>query len=140
MTMEVEGADTYKRMVSFFYLLMRDHLSIGLVNELLKDLLTADKRIFSDAILLAKAESMAQQMAAGKYVVKDIVARWDMPPADVVDVVSADLAEVAAKGENLVEWFNNKSPGETNGDPTRKLLVTKKNKGLKVRKKKEMDK
>ena len=89
MVKKVDGSETYQRMVCFLYLLIRDHLKIGDVNSLIQDVLSVPHGggIFSDEILVAKAESIVQQIAGGKDVVKDIKVDWmvrnDKPEEEV---------------------------------------------------------
>jgi len=61
--------DIVERLTSFFYLLMRDKLPVGDVNEVVKEVLTADTCVFSDDVLRLKAESIASMIACGEYTV-----------------------------------------------------------------------
>lgn len=63
-----------KNVAGLLYLLMRDHVAVGVINGIVKDLL-ADSResIYSDKILYAKAESVASMLESGEYKVRGLV-------------------------------------------------------------------
>jgi hypothetical protein len=74
-----------ERLVNLFYLLLRDHLTVGAVNELLGICIgTAEKPVysgsgkllssrdsFSDSLLEVKARSLADQLIDGEYRVRE---------------------------------------------------------------------
>lgn len=68
---EIQGK-VVERLAPFFYLLMRDHVPVGVVNELLRDALNGKEHKYSDGILEAKASSVAIMMVMGKYIVKEL--------------------------------------------------------------------
>lgn len=69
---------TYKRMVSLLYLLLRDHVRIGDINNIFKQVLVEEEVRFCDDILKAKAESLADVLGTGKYEVAEIDALWNI--------------------------------------------------------------
>lgn len=64
--------DIVGRLTGFLYLLIRDHVTVGAANELVKH--SMGENVYSDDILRAKAESLATMLACGEYHVKDMVA------------------------------------------------------------------
>lgn len=67
-----------KRFTAFLFILMRDHLPIGKVNEIVKDVIGAmdGDVLFSDDMMKNKAESLAAMMYRGEYLVQEIDADY----------------------------------------------------------------
>lgn len=63
-----------KNVAALLYLLMRDHVVVGVINGIVKDLLVnGGEPIYSDKILQSKAESVASMLESGEYKVRDLV-------------------------------------------------------------------
>ena len=66
-------------MMAFLYLLMRDHMSVGNLNEVLKQVLKVEGEFrFTDDVLRVKAESMVAQLIRDEYLVPEIDASWEV--------------------------------------------------------------
>lgn len=61
-----------KRLTGVMYLLLRDKLPVGDVNEIVKASLTGEEVRYSDELIRMKAESIAEMIARGAYVVTEI--------------------------------------------------------------------
>lgn len=79
-TAQEERARRFKK---FFYLLMRDELTIGKVNKLAGDVLREEgESRFSDEILAIKAESLVRMFADGQYLVTEVDAQYQIHEVD----------------------------------------------------------
>jgi hypothetical protein len=64
------------RLTGFMYLLLRDKLPVGDVNEIVKAALVEEQVVYSDELIRMKAESIAEMIARGAYVVKEIEGKF----------------------------------------------------------------
>jgi len=102
-----ERLELCNRMTVLFYLLMRDHLPVGAVNDLLMQCVSKDVPFFSDSILQAKARSAVTQLVDGTYMVKHEKAYLDRELKINLDRCGSELAE----------WFD-KHTNALGGGPT----------------------
>ena len=69
-----------ERYKKFFYLLLRDKLTVGEINKLVGTALEGEEiTYFSDEILSIKASSLVNMFVTGEYVVKEIDAQYQWP-------------------------------------------------------------
>lgn len=72
-----------KNLQAVFYLLMRDHVTVGTMNQVLKDLLVNQEERghgfqFTDGFLEAKAESLVKMLFRGSYCVHEVDVSYEM--------------------------------------------------------------
>jgi hypothetical protein len=96
-SMHEKIAAVRNRLVSFFYLLMRDYVSIGQVNKLVENVCGDELPCIDDEILVAKVDSIMYQLQTGKHLMYEIEAAWSMP------VGASDDVGTLVSDENLVD-------------------------------------
>lgn len=64
---------------AFFYLLMRDHITIGVMNQLIREVLDGRRQFFTDDLLAVKADSLVKMIFRGQYNVPEVDASYEMP-------------------------------------------------------------
>ena len=63
---------------ALFYLLLRDHVTVGTMNDLVKSIVNKGKPQFSDDILAAKADSLVRMLFRNNYEVTEIDASYEV--------------------------------------------------------------
>jgi len=86
----------YNRLTTMFYLVLRDSLTVGEVNKVVRASMIPRETSFSDEILRAKAESMAHQLVRGEYEVTEIDALWSVRGDDGAGSMPSITPEIMA--------------------------------------------
>jgi len=74
----VDIEDAVKSFQALFYLLLRDHVTVGAMNDLVKSIVNKGKPQFSDDILAAKADSLVRMLFRNNYEVTEIDASYEV--------------------------------------------------------------